>query len=171
VKTSKLTFGLQEIPEGKSNRTIVLSADEFELDDEVSLQKGNVDVEFYKTDHFIKVRFEVHADAGLICDRSLKSFTQEVEGDYTLLFDPNPIEESVTDKETVRQISSDDLTISIEKEVRDTIMLNVPTRKIHPDYLDEDGNPTSFEVQSFGRKDDDEEETIDPRWAELKKLK
>lgn len=170
MKTSKLTFGLQEIPEGRSNRTVAISKNELELDENVSLLNGSVEIEFFKTDHFIKIHFKVLANTELICDRSLKKFEKEVAGTYNVLFDPNPIEESVTEKETIRQIPHDDFQISIDKEVRDTIMLNVPTRKIHPDFLDEVGNPIEFEIQSFGEGNDDEE-TIDPRWEELKKLK
>ena len=49
-------------------------------------------------------------------------------------------------------------------------MLEIPVRKIHPDYVDSEGNPEDFETQKFG-PEPDEEEMIDPRWSELKKLK
>lgn len=169
MNASKLTFKLQEIPDGKSNKTIALSKGEFELNNEDLLLNGNVEVDFYKTDHFIKITFGVDADIQLVCDRSLKPYSNVVNGSYEILFDPNPIEESVTEKETVRQISPDGAEISIEKEVRDTILLNLPTRKIHPKFLDEHGNPIEFETQTFGEIADKDE--IDPRWEDLKKLK
>lgn len=169
MNTSKLTFKLQEIPDGKSNRTIALSSGEFELNKEDLLLSGNVEVDFYKTDHFIKITFNIDADVQLVCDRSLKPFKNNVTGSYEMLFDPNPIEESVTEKETVRQISPDGAELSIDKEVRDTILLNLPTRKIHPQFFDEHGKPEEFETQTFGKGAEKDE--IDPRWEDLKKLK
>jgi uncharacterized metal-binding protein YceD (DUF177 family) len=170
VKTSNLTFNLQEIPEGKSNRSIAVSKGEFEFDDDVSLQGADVEILFYKTDHFIQVKFDVISRIQLVCDRSLKKFTQNVEGSYSILFEPNPLEEYETDKDAVRQIPSDELTVSIEKEVRDTIMLRLPVRRIHPDFLDEDGIPTEFETKTFATSQTDED-VVDPRWEALKKLK
>ncbi len=170
MNTSKLTFRLQEIPDGESNGQIAIGEAEFELDDEVSLKKADVEVNFYKTDHFVQVKFGVQADVNFICDRTLKPFLYTAEGSYQILFEPNPVEESETEEAAVRQIPADDLLLNIEKEVRDTIMLNLPIRKIHPDLLDSDGKPKKFETKSFGPPID-EEKRIDPRWEKLKKLK
>ncbi len=170
MKTSNLTFNLQEIPEGKSNRSITVSKGEVEFNDDISLLGADVEIQFYKTDHFIQVKFDVISQVQLVCDRSLKKFTHSVEGSYSILFEPNPVEEYETDKEAVRQIPSDELTVSIGKEVRDTIMLKLPVRRIHPDFLDDDGIPTEFETKTFGTSQTDED-VIDPRWEALKKLK
>lgn len=171
METSKLTFNLQEIPAGKSTRTVSLTEGDLELDDEVTLKKGSVQINFLKTNHFVEVDFTVDVDTQLICDRSLKLFIKQLNGSYHILFEPDSIEDSDSEKGAVRQIPADDLTVDIEKEVRDTIMLEIPVRKIHPDYYDSEGNPEDFETQHFGPEPEDEEEQIDPRWSELKKLK
>jgi len=61
--------------------------------------------------------------------------------------------------------------IDLEQDVRDTILLNLPTKKLHPRYLDEDGNPKEVLNEQFGDIPDEDEETIDPRWEKLKDLK
>ncbi len=170
METSKLIFDLQEIPDGKSERTVSLAEGDLELDDEISLKKGDVHINFLRTNHFVEVDFTVDVDTELICDRSLKPFTKHLNGSYHVLFEPDDIEDTETDKGAVRQIPAEDLVLDIEKEVRDTIMLEIPVRKIHPDYFDSEGNPEDFETQHFGPEPDDEE-MVDPRWAELKKLK
>lgn len=170
METSKLIFDLQEIPDGKSERTVSLSEGDLELDDEVSLKKGDVHINFLRTNHFVEVDFTIDVDTELICDRSLKPFTKHLDGSYHVLFEPDNVEDTETEKGAVRQIPPEDLVLDIEKEVRDTIMLEIPVRKIHPDYLDSDGNTDDFETQKFG-PEPDEEELIDPRWSELKKLK
>lgn len=170
METSKLTFNLQEIPDGKSERSVSLSEGDLELDDEVSLKKGEVHINFLRTNHFIEVDFTVDVDTELICDRSLEPFLKHLNGSYHVLFEPDNVEGTETEKGAVRQISPEDLTVDIEKEVRDTIMLEIPVRKLHPDYVDSEGNTEDFETQRFGPEPDDEE-LIDPRWSELKKLK
>jgi uncharacterized metal-binding protein YceD (DUF177 family) len=171
VETSKLTFNLQEIPDGRSERTVSISEGELELDDEVTLKRGDVQINFLKTNHFVEVEFTVDVETELICDRSLKPFRKELSGSYHILFEPDEVEDTETEKGAVRQIPADDLTVDIEKEVRDTIMLEIPVRKIHPDYYDSEGNPENFETQHFGPEPEDEEDQIDPRWEKLKQLK
>jgi uncharacterized metal-binding protein YceD (DUF177 family) len=170
VETSKLTFDLQEIPDGKSERDVALSEGDLELDDEITLKEGNVHVNFLRTNHFIEVDFTVDVDTELICDRSLKPFVRHLNGSYHVLFEPDNVEDTESEKGAVRQIPPEDLVLDIKKEVRDTIMLEIPVRKIHPDYLDSEGNPEDFETKQYG-PEPDEDEMIDPRWAELKKLK
>lgn len=170
METSKLTFELQEIPDGKSERDVSLSEGDLELEDEITLKKGNVHVNFLRTNHFIEVNFTVDVDTELICDRSLKPFVRHLNGSYHVLFEPDNVEDTESEKGAVRQIPPEDLVLDIEKEVRDTIMLEIPVRKIHPDYLDSEGNPEDFETKHYG-PEPDEDEMIDPRWAELKKLK
>ncbi|MEX0646699.1 MAG: DUF177 domain-containing protein [Balneolaceae bacterium] len=169
MKPSKLKFNLQEIPDGKSTRNVQIVDGELELDEEINLLEAGVQIDFYKTDHFIQTEFSVDALVTLRCDRSLKPFNQEVKGAYQVLYEPDEVEQSETEKGAVRQIPSDELAIDIEKDVRDTIMLALPVRKLHPDFLDSEGNPKEFETQHYGPAPD--EEKIDPRWAELKKLK
>lgn len=170
MKTSKLKFSLQEIPEGKSTRNVQIEPDDLVLGESADLKDGDVEIEFYKTDHFVQVQFDVTAKVGLICDRSLKAYTRDVEGSYVVLFEPGPVEASDNEKSAVRQIPPDELVIDINKEVRDTVMLEIPARRIHPDFLDSEGNPIEFETKKFGNSDR-EEDTIDPRWEKLKKLK
>ena len=171
METSKLTFSLQEKPDGKSERSVSLSEGDLELDDEATLKNGEVNINFLKTNHFIEVDFTIDVNTELICDRSLKPFRKQLGGSYHILFEPDEIEDTETDKGAVRQISAEDLTVDIEKEVRDTIMLEIPVRKIHPDYFDSEGNPEKFETQYFGPEVDEDEDQIDPRWEKLKKLK
>lgn len=170
MKLSKLIFNIQEIPEGKSQKEVLLDEKELDLDDQLVLKHGNVRIDFLKTDHFLQVDFNVKGLVALVCDRSLEKFDQRVEGAYKIIFEPDTEEETEGEKGAVRQIPPDDLIIDIQKEVRDTIMLSLPVRKIHPDLRDEDGTPEEFEMKQFGVSQDSED-SIDPRWEELKKLK
>jgi len=171
VETKKLQFDIQKIPEGQSYKEIVLPEEYFTLAEEIKLLNANVQISFYRTDHFIKVSFELEGDVELVCDRSLDLFEHAVGGEFDILFQPGETQESETARSAVKQIPADLLMIDIENEVRDTIMLNMPIKKIHPRYLDESGKPKKFETAEFGKPEPDDEQSIDPRWEKLKKLK
>lgn len=171
VDLKKLNFKIQELPEGESQKTVHLPEDYFDLGDGKKLLGADIHVNFLRADHFIKCSFTVDANLELICDRSLDPFEIDTDGSFDILFEPDDVEEIETEESAVRQIPADTLIIDIDKEVRDTILLKVPRRKIHPKYVDEDGNLTEFETKKFGDIKTDDSESIDPRWEKLKKLK
>jgi uncharacterized metal-binding protein YceD (DUF177 family) len=170
VIDSKLTFKIQEIPEGKSERSVCLSDDDLEFDD-LKLKKAVVGIQFEKTTHFINVDFDVEAFLLVTCDRSLEEFEQHVMGSYEVLFKPDIEDVSEGEHSKVKQFNIHDLTLSIDLEVRDTILLELPVKKLHPRFLDEEGNPLDFETRTFGDVSPDDEDLADPRWEALKKLK
>lgn len=171
MNTQKLTFDIQKIPDGQSQKLVHLPEDYFALDNEIRFISAEVSVSFYRTDHFVKVSFEVDSNVELTCDRCLELYRDSVNGVFDILFEPGEVEESETVKSAVRQIPPVDLVLDIEEEVRDTIMLNIPIKKIHPKYYDEDGKPEEFGTAKFGDIESDDEQKIDPRWEKLKKLK
>jgi len=171
VEKQKLRFDIQELPEGESSKEQSLSVGFFELDDEISFLNGKVYINFLRTDHFIKVSFSLDCTVELICDRSLDPFEKKIGGRFDILFQPGEIEESVTAQSAVKQIPGGELVLDISDEVRDTIMLNIPIKKIHPKYEDESGKLKDFETAQFGDLSEDDEQAIDPRWEKLKNLK
>lgn len=170
MESEKLIFNIQEIPEGESFRDISLGRDEVTFEDEVELKGGNLTVRFYRTAHFIEVKFNLSVSASLVCDRSLRKFDKDIEGSYHIIYEPDPAEEYETEKSAVKKLSAELPVINIKKEVRDTIMLQIPIKNVHPDYLDEWGNIIDFEIKTYGSPPSDEER-MDPRWVALKKLK
>jgi uncharacterized metal-binding protein YceD (DUF177 family) len=107
----------------------------------------------------------------LICDRSLDAFDHGVHQNYEVLFKAEEVEESANEKGAIRNYDHASKQIDLEQDVRDTILLNLPTKKLHPRFLDEDGNPEEVLNEQFGDIPDEDEEQIDPRWEKLKDLK
>lgn len=172
VDMAKLEFKIVEIPEGSSERTLELDREDLDLVDYPFLG-GTIDLSFYRTIHFIRVNFTIDSDVELVCDRSLEPFEYPVKADYEVLFKVDVKEETETEDGAVRRFNFSSNTLNIEDEVRDTVLLNIPIKKLHPKFLDEQGNPKDFEEQSFGDVTEEEEdpELADPRWEKLKKLK
>ncbi len=170
VIDSKLTFKIQEIPEGKSERNVSLTDDDLEFDG-LKLKKAVVEIQFEKTTHFINTDFDVDAILWVTCDRSLEEFEQRIQGSYEVLFKPEIEEVSEGENSKVKQFNIHDLTLSIHAEVRDTILLELPVKKLHPKFLDAEGNPLDFQTRTYGDISPDDEDLADPRWEALKKLK
>ncbi|MEL7834353.1 DUF177 domain-containing protein [Fodinibius sp. Rm-B-1B1-1] len=168
---SKLEFNIVEIPEGESRRTVELVEDDLDLSPH-TFMGGAIDLKFYRTLHFIRVSFHVDSDVEMVCDRSLEPYIQPIESDYEVVFKVDVQEETEDENGAVRRFNFSSNTLSVENEVRDTIFLNIPIKKIHPKFLDEEGRPENFETKSFGdTKEDTDAEAIDPRWEKLKELK
>lgn len=169
---SKLEFKIVEIPEGESQRTVELSEEDLDLSPH-EFKGGRIDIEFYRSLHFIRVNFHVDVDVELVCDRSLEPYIQPIEDDYEVVFKVDVKEETEDESGAVRRFDFSTNSLDIADEVRDTIFLNVPVKKLHPKFLDEEGRPEDFGTKSFGKTQEEEEETeiVDPRWEKLKKLK
>lgn len=120
---------------------------------QVSLQEGQA-----------LVQFDAAADAALVCDRTLKPFTQRVLGSYQVLFTDEVRTVQAADlEEDLRPYPIHNHELVITDAVRDTLLLAIPIRKIAPDAEEAD-----LPMQ-FGKPTD--EDDIDPRWAALKGLR
>lgn len=164
-----MIFNVQGLPAGRCERKVTLDENDLELSDEIRFLNGDLTVFFYKTNHFIEIRFNVEAAVEMICDRSLNKFEKKLSGKYHLLYEPGVQEYSDSAKGGVRGLDVHQSVIDISDEVRDTVMLEVPVRKIHPDIEDSG---------SFGLIDQSQSDSIseknaytDPRWSALNKLK
>lgn len=165
-----LKFKIFEIPEGQSKRNLNLSSEELDLGN-VLFQNGAIEIEFYRTLNFIRTKFTVHATVELVCDRSLEAFDFTVNQNYEVLFKAQHIEESADELGAIRNFDQTNMQIDLGQDVRDTILLNLPTKKLHPRFLDEDGNPAEALTVKFGETAAGDDDSIDPRWAALKELK
>lgn len=165
-----LKFRIFEIPEGRSERTLELSSDELDTGD-ISFKGGKLNIEFYRTLHFIRTKFNIDAIVELVCDRSLTNFDYNVNQNYEVLFKAENIDESADENGAIRNYDHASKQIDLEQDVRDTILLNLPAKKLHPRFLDEQGNPKETLNEKFGDVSDEDEEKIDPRWETLKDLK
>lgn len=141
---------------------------DFLADADITLQNGSVQVDVDRSNDRIHLKFMADATVILKCDRSLEHFPYDLEAQYEVMFDPNFEEEEDFETHALRPLALSSNKISIEKEVRDSIMLEIPLKKIHPKFLNEDGSVSAFE-RVFASNTETEE--IDPRWESLKNLK
>ena len=114
---------------------------------------------------------DVSCKAKLICDRSLEEYEDEITGKLKLSFISDATllkmnDNKVSDEEII--ISSDDKNIDITNEVKEILIINIPMKRIAPQYRRKDFEELFPQYASKTIKDDD---IIDERWEVLKNLK
>lgn len=168
---SKLVFNIVEIPEGESRQVLSLEPQDLDLSPHDFVQ-GEIELDLYRARHFIRVSYQIQVDVELTCDRSLEPFVHPISTEYDVVFKTDVEEETEDEEGAVRKFDFSSNTFSIEEEVRDSVLLEVPMQKIHPKYLNDEGDYEDFKTKSFGKgPQKNEESSVDPRWEELKKLK
>lgn len=115
----------------------------------------------------ILVDLNVTATARLVCSRTLVEFDEPLSGSLTLLAVEEDTESSATESEpagdqpdTIGIVGG---IVDLATPARDLLLLSVPVRPVAPDAR-------NIEIQTSWGSDDDDG-TIDPRWAALKDLK
>jgi uncharacterized metal-binding protein YceD (DUF177 family) len=158
-----LKFKINEIEEGDSVQDVTVAAEDLAL----GVDSGDlfdVRVEFNRSRNMIQARLLVEGDLHLVCDRSLEPFEYPVQAEYTVIFKPDVDEETEDDQVAVRRLNMPSNLIDITRDVRDTLLLTIPIRKLHPRFVDEDGEEIPFETPHAS------EPETDPRWAALTSL-
>lgn len=159
-----VSFRLNEIPDGVSEEKLSLDAEE--LDIELSdIKRVTLQLKFNKQNDSLRIECHITAEVTFTCDRSLDLFHTELYSDYEVVFQSNAENEKEELSGTLRRLDSSQNVIDITKELRDTVLLSVPIKKLHPRYY-KDGDVTDFNA-TYGEA----EKEHDPRWDELAKLK
>lgn len=160
-----LTVDITPFSSGIHHLELTPSADDVGLDP-TTFDDIHVDAVLQCHRDRILVKMQVTATAELTCDRTLQPYEQPLDGHYSLLFGPpSMVGQEGEEFEEVRPLDPADREIDITDVVRDTLLLAIPQRQIAP------GAEEESITQEFGAADSSEEEPIDPRWSELKKLK
>ncbi|PWJ38608.1 YceD family protein [Sediminitomix flava] len=166
-------FGLKE---GKHDYQFPVDLKLFEQYEVDYLQDANciAKVKLDKSSTMIRVDIEISGKVILICDRSLEPFDYDVKVNEKYFFKYGDRHEEIS--EEICLIPFNESEIDLQQLLYDFILLALPTRRIHPDYMDgvEDEDDTSayFSTGNVIEEDEEEEDKpIDPRWEKLKKLK
>ncbi len=130
--------------------------------------KGKAFLTLEKSESMLQLHFKLVVKLQLICDVSLKPFTYPIEIEPRLIIKFGEEREELS--EDVFVIHHHDVSVNVASFIHESISLEVPYKKIHPE-LEEQDRPNiaySDEPVSDGES---AEESIDPRWEVLKNLK
>ena len=154
IDISAMSDGIHEVVANPSPEELELDPEKFDdIEARVRLDIG---------DHQILAELHISARAELICDRTLVPFQETVHGDFTVVFSKKAVGETAPD-ESMRPLDPATHELDLGDEMRDTLLLSMPLRKVAPDAQDADL------VLRYGEHANDS--NVDPRWKALEALK
>jgi len=126
-----------------------------------------------KHETFIEADFSINGTVLLTCDRSLEPFDEVLDIHRKVMFKFGEKPGEMSDEIIV--ISRDETRLELGQLMYEFIAISIPIKRLHPRFRNEEAGPDEGEGKIVYRSatgtDDDGEESIDPRWEALKKLK
>ncbi len=122
----------------------------------------HADVSLDKRETFIEATFQIQGNARLVCDRSLDEYDQPMAITRKIIFKFGDEDKEIS--EDVLMIHRNTDTLKFGQYLFEFIGLEVPMKKLHPRFQDE--QEAEGIVYTSGN-----EKGNDPRWDALKKLK
>ncbi|MBN7810668.1 DUF177 domain-containing protein [Algoriphagus sp. H41] len=131
----------------------------------------------------IELTFHIQGTVQLTCDRSLELFDHPLDFSEKMIYKYGAVEQEID--ENVYMITRDTPSINVAQLIYEFILLALPAKKIHPDYVNElddedleaDGGYVYIDDELDEEAEDEAQETgeepkpVDPRWEQLMKLK
>ncbi|AFL84993.1 putative metal-binding protein, possibly nucleic-acid binding protein [Belliella baltica DSM 15883] len=176
-----------KLKEGKHEFTFPVDREFFEnFEAEEFLHGGKLQATIHlnKLTSLIEATFEIDGEVTLTCDRSLENFNFPLFTSEKVIYKYGLEEMEVT--EDVFMITRDTPNINVAQLIYEFILLAIPAKRIHPDYLEEmddedfegEGELVYISEEEFEdglseEKDNslESDQKTDPRWEILKKLK
>lgn len=134
-------------------------------------------LDFLKESNMLTLNFNIGGQADFVCDRCLENFKMEIDGNHTLFVKfGNSFEEL---SEDVIVIPQEEDKIDVSQHIFEFIHLCLPISKTH-DVNKTENNQCSQEVldklngyvyEDSNDVSEEDDDSIDPRWEVLKKLK
>lgn len=128
-----------------------------------------------KTDLLLRAKFSNQGVVELTCDRTLKQFDYQLKSENSLTFNFSDRNEEVDDE--LALLKRDTINLNMANYIYEYIILAIPLKKIHPDYVRDDDEENQDNILIYSSVTDEEEpedtdiDILDPRWEALKKLK
>lgn len=144
--------------------------DLFETEQEFFNPEINIDVLLDKHTTFLEFYINVSGTVQLICDISNDEFSENISNDLKVLVKFG--EEYDDSNEDIITIPHKDSEFNIANLIYEAVVLSIPMKKLAPSVRDNDEYQKLLDQYSPQiTEEDEEEQSIDPRWAALKKLK
>ena len=114
----------------------------------------------------ISISFEMKGSVELTCDRSLKKFNYPILTKNNVIFKYGDEWQELDDE--LYEIPSNLDQLDVAPFIYEFIILALPMKKLHPDFAE---NSEIDEVIYSTESEKKEENTLNPMWENLKKLK
>jgi uncharacterized metal-binding protein YceD (DUF177 family) len=130
--------------------------------------KGKAFLKLNKSESMIQLDFRLELEFGLVCDVSLKPFVEKIISENTLIIKFGEAYEELS--EDVIIVPNDITSLNVAQYINEYATLELPMKCIHPELRDEE-RPEFVYVSETTEDETTDEDSADPRWEALKKLK
>ena len=161
---------LKALPQGSSILEFKLDDSYFKAIDAPDIQRGELSssLSISRTDDFFELNFHTEGIVHIPCDICLDDMEQSIETDDRLLV---RFGEDYSEEDDLVIVAENEGILDVAWFIYEFIALNIPIKHVHaPGKC----NPAMIEMlqeHSAARSGEEEEETVDPRWEALLKLK
>ena len=161
---------LKALPQGVSILEFKLDDSYFKAIDAPDIQRGELSssLSISRTGDFFELNFHTEGIVHIPCDICLDDMEQSIETDDRLLV---RFGEDYSEEDDLVIVAENEGILDVAWFIYEFIALNIPIKHVHaPGKC----NPAMIEMlqeHSAARSGEEEEETVDPRWAALLKLK
>jgi uncharacterized metal-binding protein YceD (DUF177 family) len=163
---------LSGLKEGLHTFDFEIGNEFFEDFEESEIKEGRLSsvVELVKRSSHLELSVKISGTVLVSCDRCLEMFDWPIESENRLLV---KLGKSISDDDPdIISLPSDEHELDIKQYLYEYIHLALPIKRVHPD--DRNGkstcNPEMLKKLRELLVDEENEQTTDPRWDELKKL-
>ena len=142
----------------------------FTLFDYSEIEKAQIrtDVTLVKKATLLQLDFALNGEITLPCDRCTYDYQQEINQHFELIVKFSDIVENVESDEIVI-LSTNEHTLSLARYIYEFVHLSLPSKRTH--QSDQECNPEMIEQLEQMGCTEETNETIDPRWGNLKRIK
>ena len=142
----------------------------FTMFDYSEIEKANIiiTVNLVKKATLLQLDFVITGYLTLACDRCTEDYQQEINQHFELIVKFSDIMESVESDE-ILILSRNEHTLPLARYIYEFVHLSLPSKRTHQSL--EECNPEMLEHIEHMGLTEDIDETIDPRWENLKQLK
>jgi uncharacterized metal-binding protein YceD (DUF177 family) len=160
---------LFKLADGKHSFEFDFDSTFFSLFENSVIEKGNgsIKIDLERNPSLITLRFHLKGEIELVCDRSLDRFMFPFEEENTLRVKYGDHWEELS--EDLLMIPANTQKIDVGQFAYEFITLIIPMKKLHPRF--QDGVDEDFIFTTSEENEESSNNSIDPRWNELKKIK
>lgn len=170
MEYDQFKIGFDSLELGEHNYKFLVDNKFFQSLDYSEINEGLVTVSavFVKSERLMQMDLTFEGFVNIPCDRCGDDYQQTIDFDESLLIKLGD-EDDVDDGILILERGAVEFDIS--HYLYESTVLSLPSRCIHPDVNGESGCDDEVLNKYLNKKENKDENDIDPRWAALKKLK
>lgn len=176
IKSFKID--LKALKEGENTFEYQLADEYFKAIEAPEIQRGNLSchVSVRRSEDFFELNFHTKGFVHIPCDVCLDDMEQAIETDNRLIA---KFGENYSEEDELVTVAEDEGILDVAWFIYEFIVLNIPIRHVHApgkcnsamiDVLNH-FSPLDEEPSAARSGEDNDEQTMDPRWAALSNLK